>query len=96
MTRSSGRSECRFLEKGTNGKSEDEEILNVLRVPHRSLEKMVLNDNSLNENKKEEKAEEMGGDRWDSLKVIKMSPRLDDITELPKCKPINSMFFSNF
>ncbi|KAI9650256.1 hypothetical protein NHQ30_000269 [Ciborinia camelliae] len=39
------------------------------------------------EHKKESKKE--GVNKWDFLEVIEIPPRLDDITELPKCKSIN-------
>ncbi|TGO47470.1 hypothetical protein BCON_0276g00100 [Botryotinia convoluta] len=86
MSRGSSISECR---PPSDVESEDAETLDVLRKPYLSL-KQNLNPNSNTDESlepKEEKKEE--ANNWDLLEVIKTPPRLDDITELPKCKPMN-------
>ncbi|KAF7958990.1 hypothetical protein EAE96_002510 [Botrytis aclada] len=88
MSRSSSTSECR---PASDVKSEDEEILDVLRKPYLSLEQN-LNSNSnsnMDESLEPEQEKKEKADKWDFLEAIKMPPRLDDITELPKCKPMN-------
>ncbi|ATZ46296.1 hypothetical protein BCIN_01g09200 [Botrytis cinerea B05.10] len=85
-SRTSSISECR---PPSDVKSEDEETLNVLRKPYLSLEQNLNSNSNTDESlePKEEKKEEES--KWDFLEAIKMPPRLDDITELPKCKPMN-------
>lgn len=86
-SRTSSISECR---PPSDVKSEDEETLNVLRKPYLSLEQNLNSNSNTDESlePKEEKKEEES--KWDFLEAIKMPPRLDDITELPRCKPMNS------
>ncbi|KAF7929489.1 uncharacterized protein EAE98_005407 [Botrytis deweyae] len=87
MSRSSSMSECR---PPSDVKSEDEETLDVLRKPYLSLEQNSnLNSNMDSESLEPEEEKKEEAKKWDFLEVIKMPPRLDDITALPKCKPMN-------
>ncbi|KAG4028224.1 hypothetical protein MFRU_023g00610 [Monilinia fructicola] len=84
-SRGSGTSECH---SPVDERSEDEEILDVLRKPYLSLEQSLsTTSEEQTEQKKEEKMRE--ANKWDFLQMIEIPPRLDDITELPKCKSIN-------
>ncbi|KAF7878832.1 hypothetical protein EAF04_000035 [Stromatinia cepivora] len=72
-------------EQGINIKVED-----VLPRPYLSLEQTLtskIDEQTKTGKGNEHKKEEVN--KWDFLKVIEMPPRLDDITELPKCKPVN-------
>ncbi|KAB8302173.1 hypothetical protein EYC80_005620 [Monilinia laxa] len=84
-SRGSGAGECH---SPVDERSEDEEILDVLRKPCLSLEKTIntMSDEQT-EQKKDEKIKE--ANKWDLLQMVEVPPRLDDITELPKCKSIN-------
>lgn len=90
MSRSTSTSECR---PPSDVKSEDEETLDVSRKPYLSLELNSNLNSNIDENLEPEEEKKEEANKWDSLEVIKMPPRLDDLTELPKCKPMNSKFF---
>ncbi|KAF7894441.1 uncharacterized protein EAF01_009892 [Botrytis porri] len=88
LPRSSSMGECH---PPFDSKSEDEEILDVLRKPYLSPKqnlKFNLNSN-VDESLESEEEKKEEANKWDFLKVIEMPPRLDDITKLPKCKPMN-------
>ncbi|TGO39277.1 hypothetical protein BHYA_0057g00450 [Botrytis hyacinthi] len=86
MSRSSSTSKCR---PPSDVKSEDEETLDVLRKPHLSLEQNLSLNSNMDESLEPEEEEKEEANKWDFLEVIEMPPRLDDVTELPKCKPMN-------
>ncbi|THV54651.1 hypothetical protein BGAL_0022g00070 [Botrytis galanthina] len=86
MSRSTSTSECR---PPSDVKSEDEETLDVSRKPYLSLEQILNSNSKIDESLEPEEEKKEEANKWDSLELIKMPPRLDDITELPKCKPMN-------
>ncbi|TGO86712.1 hypothetical protein BPOR_0282g00080 [Botrytis porri] len=95
LPRSSSMGECH---PPFDSKSEDEEILDVLRKPYLSPKqnlKFNLNSN-VDESLESEEEKKEEANKWDFLKVIEMPPRLDDITKLPKCKPMNSPAYEDF
>ncbi|KAF5878142.1 uncharacterized protein Bfra_000309ib [Botrytis fragariae] len=85
-SRSSSISECR---PPSDVKSEDEETLDVLLKPHLSLEQNSNLNSNMDESLESEEEKKEEANKWDFLEVIEMPPRLDDINELPKCKPMN-------
>ncbi|TGO22502.1 hypothetical protein BPAE_0165g00170 [Botrytis paeoniae] len=86
MSRSSSISECR---PPSDLKSEHEETLDVLRKPYLSLEQNLNLNSNMDESLESDEEKKEEANKWDFLEVIEMPPRLDDITELPKCKPMN-------
>jgi len=89
-TRGSDKSECRVsVVDETDGGTADGEILSVLRRPYLSLEQAI--NSKINEQlrKEEEEEKEEGEDEKWELRIIAIPPRLDDMTELPKCAPVN-------
>ncbi|TGO09185.1 hypothetical protein BTUL_0176g00210 [Botrytis tulipae] len=93
MSRSSSISECR---PPSDVKSEDEETLDVLRKPYLSLEQNLNLNSNIDESLEPEEEKKEEANKWDFLEVMKSPHRLDDITELPKCKPMNSPAYEDF
>ncbi|ESZ95328.1 hypothetical protein SBOR_4262 [Sclerotinia borealis F-4128] len=81
------------------GTSDDEEMLAVLRQPDLSSEQTTHSKSKIDEQtereqekekeKEEKKKNKEGVNKWEHLQMIKIPSRIDDVTELPKCKPIN-------
>ncbi|KAF7906606.1 hypothetical protein EAF00_000885 [Botryotinia globosa] len=86
MSTSSSISECR---PPSDVKSEDEETLDILRKPYLSLEQNLDLNSNMDSSLEPEEEKKEEANKWDFLEVMKSPHRLDDITELPMCKPMN-------